>query len=74
MKIEELNELKEKVEQLIKKRNEVLEIQEEIKKLEETDEIKKYLNLLNLFQEKTTGRSCRKRENIDSRYKIQWKS
>ena len=40
MKIEELQELKEKVEQLIKKRNEVLEIQEEIKKLEETDEIK----------------------------------
>ena len=32
MKIEELQELKEKVEQLIKKRNEVLEIQEEIKK------------------------------------------
>ena len=54
MKIEELKELKEKVEQLIKKRNEVLEIQEEIKKLEETDEIKKYLNLLNLF---TTGRN-----------------
>ena len=57
MKIEELQELKEKVEQLIKKRNEVLEIQEEIKKLEETDEIKKYLNLLNLFKEKTTGRN-----------------
>ena len=57
MKIEELKELKEKVEQLIKKRNEVLEIQEEIKKLEETDEIKKYLNLLNLFKEKTTGRN-----------------
>ena len=57
MKIEELQELKEKVEQLIKKRNEVLEIQEEIKKLEETNEIKKYLNLLNLFQEKTTGRN-----------------
>ena len=48
MKIEELKELKEKVEQLIQKRNEVLEIQEEIKKLEETDEIKKYLNLLGL--------------------------
>ena len=57
MKIEELNELKEKVEQLIKKRDKVLEIQEEIKRLEETDEIKRYLYLLDLFQEKTSGRN-----------------
>ena len=35
MKIEELNELKEKV----------IEIQDKIKKLEETEEIKRYLNL-----------------------------
>ena len=35
MKIEELNELKEKV----------IEIQDEIKWLEETEEIKRYLNL-----------------------------
>lgn len=34
------------------KRNEVSEIQEEIKKLEETDEIKKYLNLVKILQEK----------------------
>ena len=57
MKIEELKELKEKVEQLIKERDKVLEIQEEIKKLEETDEIKRYLYLLDLLQEKTTGRN-----------------
>ena len=41
--ITSLNELKEKVEQLIKERDKVLEIQEEIKRLEETDEIKRYL-------------------------------
>ena len=35
MKIEELNELKEKVNQLQKARDKVLEIQAEIKKLEE---------------------------------------
>lgn len=57
MKIEEINELKEKVEQLIKERDKVLEIQEEIKRLEETDEIKRYLDLLDLLQEKTTGRN-----------------
>ena len=45
--MEILNELKEKV----------IKIQDEIKRLEETEEIKKYLNLLNLFQEKTTGRN-----------------
>ena len=57
MKIEELNELKEKVNQLIKERNMVLEIQDEIKKLEETEEIKRYLNLLYLLKEKTTGKN-----------------
>lgn len=57
MKIEELNELKEKVKYLIKERDKVLEIQEEIKRLEETDEIKRYLCLLDLLQEKTTGRN-----------------
>ena len=55
MKIEELNELKEKVNQLIKEREKVLKIQDEIKRLEETEEIKRYLNLLDLLEEKTTG-------------------
>lgn len=57
MKKEELNELKEKVNQLKKERNKVLEIQAEIKRLEETEEIKRYLNLLELLKEKTTGRN-----------------
>ena len=47
MKIEELNELKEKV----------IKIQDEIKRLEETEEIKRYLNLWDLLEEKTTGRN-----------------
>jgi len=54
MKIEELNELKEKVNQL---REIVLEIQDEIKRLEEAEEIKRYLNLLDLLEEKTTERN-----------------
>lgn len=57
MKIEELNELKEKVNQLQKARDKVLEIQAEIKKLEETEEIKSYLSLLDLLEEKTTGKN-----------------
>ena len=57
MRIDELIELKEKVEKLIKERDKVLEIQEEIKRLEATDEIKRYLDLLNLLQEKTTGKN-----------------
>ncbi len=57
MKIEELNELKEKVNQLQKARDKVLEIQAEIKKLEETEEIKRYLSLLDLLEEKTTGKN-----------------
>ena len=57
MKIEELNELKEKVNQLIKEREKILEIQDEIKRLEETEEIKRYLNLLDLLEEKATGRN-----------------
>ena len=55
MKIEELNELKEKVNRLKKKRDEVIDIKDKIKRLEETEEIKRYLNLLDLLKEKTTG-------------------
>lgn len=57
MKIEELNELKEKVEQLIKERDKVLEIQKEIKRLEETENVRKYLYLLDFYGKKTTGRN-----------------
>lgn len=39
------------------KRDEVLKIHREIKKLEENEEIKRYLNLLNLLKEKTTDKN-----------------
>ena len=52
MKIEELNELKEKVEQLIKERDKVLEIQKEIKRLEKTENVRKYLYLLDFYGKK----------------------
>lgn len=57
MKNEELQNLKEKVEQLKQKRDKVLAIQAKIKELEETEEVKKYLELLELYEEKTTGRN-----------------
>ena len=55
MKSEELKQLKEKVEQLKKERDKVLEIQEEIKRLEKNEKVKRYLELLDLFEEKTIG-------------------
>ena len=50
-------ELKTKVKELQSKRDEVLKIHREIKKLEENEEIKRYLNLLNLLKEKTTDKN-----------------
>ena len=41
------------------KRYEVLAIQKENEKLEEKDEVKRYLNLLDLLEEKTTGSNGR---------------
>ena len=61
MKTEELKILKKKVEKLQTKRKEVLTLQEEIALLEEKEEVKKYLNLLDLLDKKTTGRNA----NID---------
>lgn len=55
MKSEELKKLKERVQQLKQERDRVLSIQSEIKKLEETEEVKKYLELLDVYEEKTTG-------------------
>lgn len=57
MKSEELVKLKERVQQLKQERDKVLSIQGEIEKLEETEEVKKYLELLDLYEEKTTGRN-----------------
>ena len=55
MKNEEFKVLKEKYEELKSKRNEVLDIQKEIAILIESEEVKKYLNLLDLLKGKTTG-------------------
>lgn len=57
MKSEELKKLKKRVQQLKQERDKVLSIQSEIKKLEETEEVRKYLELLDLYEEKTTGRN-----------------
>lgn len=57
MKSEDLKKLKERVKQLQTKRNEVLEIQKEISELEETEGVKRYLELQDILQEKTTGRN-----------------
>lgn len=57
MKSEELKKLKERVQQLKQERDRVLSIQSEIKRLEETEEVKKYLELLDVYEEKTTGRN-----------------
>ena len=57
MKNEELKLLKEKFEQLQTKRNEALNLQKEIALLEETEDVKKYLHLLNILNEKTSGRN-----------------
>lgn len=57
MKKEELKILKETVKQLQEKRDEVLKLQKEIALLEESEEVKKYLHLLNKLEEKTTGRN-----------------
>ena len=61
MKTEELKILKKKVEKLQTKREEVLTLQEEIALLEKSEVVKKYLNLLDLLDKKTTGRNA----NID---------
>ena len=53
----DLESLKEKFKQLKSKRNEILEIQKEISCLEETEEIKRYSKLINIFKEKTTGKN-----------------
>lgn len=58
MKPEELKRLKEKFEQLRSKQNEVLNIQKEIELLKESKEVKRYLNLLEILNEKTTGRNA----------------
>lgn len=57
MKNEELKVLKEKVNQLQAKRNEVLNLQKEKALLEESEEVKRYLNLLDILYEKTSGRN-----------------
>lgn len=57
MKSEELKKLKERVKQLQAKKSEVLEIKKEIFGLEETPEVKKYLELLDILKDKTTGRN-----------------
>ena len=57
MKNEELRELKEKVKQLKDERDKVLKIWEEIKKLENNEYVKKYLELLDVFKEKTSGKN-----------------
>lgn len=57
MKSEELKKLKEIVEQLQTKKNEILKIQKEIITLENTKEVKRYLNLLDLLVEKNGERN-----------------
>lgn len=57
MKEEELIKLKEEVLYLKEKRDKVLKIQEEIKRLENTEEVKRYLDLLDIFAKNTTGRN-----------------
>ena len=57
MKNDEYKILKEKFEQLQAKRNEVLNLQKEIALLEEKEEVRKYLNLLDMLDEKTSGRN-----------------
>lgn len=56
MKSEELKKLKTEFKQLQEKRNEILKIKKEILCLKEKNDVKRYLELINLFQEKTTGR------------------
>ena len=55
MKSEDLKKIKEKVKELQTKKNEVLELQKKISKLKETEQVKKYLELLDILEEKTTG-------------------
>ena len=52
-----MKKLKESVQQLQQERNKILSIQSEIKRLEETEEVKNYLELLDLYEEKTAGRN-----------------
>lgn len=56
MKKEELLNLRLELEDLKDKRNKVIIINEEINKLKETPEVKRYLELIELFKENTTGR------------------
>ena len=58
MNIEELHMLKDRFEELKKKRDDVLNIQKEIAILKETKEVKKYLNLLEVLNQKTSGRNA----------------
>lgn len=62
MKKEELEKLKKTVKSLQDKKSEIISIREEIIALEELDDVKKYLSLLNLLSEKTSGRNS----DIDS--------
>lgn len=57
MKSEELKKLKETFKQLQSKRNEVIELQKEINHLEKNEIVKRYLNLISLYEEKITGRN-----------------
>mgnify|MGYP003368325371 FL=1 len=54
---EEYLKLKEKVNELQKKRLEVIKIEDEIEKLKETEEVKRYLQLISIYKDKTTGRN-----------------
>lgn len=49
--------LKERVKQFQNKRKEILEIKKEIFELEENEEVKRYLKLQDILEEKTTGRN-----------------
>ena len=56
MKSEDLKNLKEILEQLQDKKDEILELKKEIAELEKNTEVKKYLNLLDALEEKNQNK------------------
>lgn len=59
MTSEELKKIRDEFKQLKDRRDEILEIQNEIAYLEEKEDVKRYLKLIDLFNEKTLGRNSR---------------